>query len=49
MPARSGMGSNGPDSVVLAERSRAEGIAQIIAAIEQSSTPRESGRGLPGR
>jgi len=43
------MGSNGSDSVVLAQRSPVGRIAQIIAAIEQSSTWGEFRRGLPGR
>ncbi len=44
---RPGMGSNGWDSVVFAERSRAERVAQIRAALENSATWGEFRRALP--
>lgn len=44
---RPGMGSNGQDSVVFAERSRAERVAQIRAALENSATWGEFRRALP--
>jgi hypothetical protein len=44
---RPGMGSNRWDSVVFAERSRAERVAQIRAALENSATWGEFRRALP--
>jgi hypothetical protein len=44
---RAGMGSNGTDSVVFAERRRAERVAQIRAALENSATWGEFRRALP--
>ena len=41
------MGSNGKDSVVFAERRRAERVAQIRAALENSATWGEFRRALP--
>lgn len=44
---RPGIGSNGVDSVVFAERQRAERVAQISDALENSTTWGEFRRALP--